>query len=125
MSWWMNGKRESASGNRNAWGITENDRDAARRDLESVGIIDRRAGGGFNWGEAADATSRAILSLAAGTGWSVRAVVNGQAHLLSKDGRRELKLVVEFEPLRVVHAITHDGRDLSPVDALDFLAGES
>ncbi len=125
MSWWMNGRHESRSGNRNAWGITPDEQDAARRELESVGIIAGRAGGGFNWGEAADATSRAILSLADGSGWSVRAVVNGAAHLLSKDGRRELKLVVEFEPLRVVHAITHDGRDLSPVDALDFLAGES
>jgi hypothetical protein len=97
---------------------------AAQRDdlLNRSVIVPHRTG--FAWGDAVDATTRALLARAAGAGWTTRAVTDGRAYLISADGRREFCLVMEFNPApRVTHVLTHDGRDLSPADALDYLAG--
>lgn len=122
----MNGPYRPSSG-RAAWGITEDEMAAARRDLAAAGTI-AESGTGYGWGPEADRTSRLIVEMAAGDGWEVRAVINGRAMLRSADGRRFLTLVVHFAPLRVAGGFTHETADLTrmltPAEVLDFLAGE-
>lgn len=99
---------------------------AQRDDMLNRGWItsDMPTSVGFAWTDAVDATTRALLARAAGSRWVVRAIVGDRAYLIAADGDRECHLVVEFDPApRVTHVHTHDGRDLSPADALGYLAG--
>jgi hypothetical protein len=106
---------------RTQWGHSADEIRHAHADLVAAGAIIPRSVG-FAWGDAVDAISRAILALATGEGWVIRAVVGDRAYAISADGQRELALVMEFQPNpRVTHALTGDGRDLSPVEALDYL----
>lgn len=110
---------------RTEWGFSAAELRRARADLEATGAIVRDDTGAYGWGEPVDATSRAILTLATGVGWTVRGLLVGRAHLISSDGQRELALDVEFgdEGPRVIGGVTGDGQHLGRLAVLEYLGG--